>query len=370
MISSVSSWADETTAPTQAGLITVETAAKLLMVSPVRVRQLVKDGYIPKPSRNSYPLVGVVQGYIRFLKDEERRTSKTATANRVGEARAVEIELRTAERAHRLIETDEAIAVVDDILGTFKAEMAGIPARVTRDVALRRKLKTEIDGAFTRATARFEQSASAVRARDPPGRRLFYAARLMALVAWPVLPGVERCADDRLAPLLGLRLDPDMGDLAPGSVVRSLRPRSAVGRPAAGCAKTPYCDPRAIEQAQPAVCGRKPAANICWPLRARDERPQGVANGHGLLVGGEMPAVRNQDALEVHKSRVAQTIEVGLKFTAVGVPSEVEYRRRNRRASDRRVVLRVLLEGTIPVEIRFEAVRGGVGLDVESPQVW
>jgi hypothetical protein len=155
--------APDTTSPSQAGLISVETASKLLMISPVRVRQLVSEGYIPKASRNSYPLVGLVQGYIRFLKDEERRTSKSATANRVGEARAAEIELRTAERANRLIETDEALDVMDDLLATYKAEMAGIPARVTRDVTLRRKIKTELDDAFLRASARFEQSASAIR---------------------------------------------------------------------------------------------------------------------------------------------------------------------------------------------------------------
>ena len=155
--------ASETTGPPQAGLITVETASKLLMVSPVRVRQLVSGGYIPKASRNSYPLVGVVQGYVRFLKDEERRTSKSATANRVGEARAAEIELRTAERANRVIDTEEAIAAVDEMIGAIKWGMTGLPARVTRDVALRRKLKMEIDGVFQRASERFEQSASSLR---------------------------------------------------------------------------------------------------------------------------------------------------------------------------------------------------------------
>jgi hypothetical protein len=153
----------DTTAAPQSGTITVEVAAKLLMVSTERVRQLAKDGYIQRPAKNTYPLVGVVQGYIRFLKDEERRTSKSASANRVADARAREIELRTAERANELIETDEALAVLDDLLGTCKAEMAGIPARITRDVSLRRKIKTEIDDAFLRASARFEQSASALR---------------------------------------------------------------------------------------------------------------------------------------------------------------------------------------------------------------
>ena len=61
-----------------ASTITAEQAGALLMISQQRVRQLVRDGYIPRTARDAYPLVGVVQGYLRFLRDDERRSAKSA----------------------------------------------------------------------------------------------------------------------------------------------------------------------------------------------------------------------------------------------------------------------------------------------------
>jgi predicted transcriptional regulator of viral defense system len=58
-----------------AGTITIDVAAKLLMVTPEWIRRLSKDGWIAKTERGRYRVVDVVQGYIRFLKDEARRVS-------------------------------------------------------------------------------------------------------------------------------------------------------------------------------------------------------------------------------------------------------------------------------------------------------
>jgi hypothetical protein len=44
-------------------------------------------------------LVGAVQGYLRYLKGDERRSAKSAADSRVRDARALEIELRIAERS-------------------------------------------------------------------------------------------------------------------------------------------------------------------------------------------------------------------------------------------------------------------------------
>jgi len=60
--------------------------------------------------------VVVVQGYIRFRNDADRRAQKSA-ADRVRDARAREIELRNAVREGRLIAIDEAIAIVEQMAG-------------------------------------------------------------------------------------------------------------------------------------------------------------------------------------------------------------------------------------------------------------
>ena len=71
-----------------AGTITIDVAAKLLMVTPEWIRRLSKDGWIAKTERGRYRVVDVVQGYVRFLKDEARRSTKTASHSRLQEIRA------------------------------------------------------------------------------------------------------------------------------------------------------------------------------------------------------------------------------------------------------------------------------------------
>ena len=68
----------ETNDELPAGVITTAQAAKLLMVSEAWLGRLAKEGYIQKLDRGRWNLVSVVQGHIRFLKDEERRNSKSA----------------------------------------------------------------------------------------------------------------------------------------------------------------------------------------------------------------------------------------------------------------------------------------------------
>ena len=59
--------------------ITTEQAARLLMISGERVRQLSKQGWITKVERDRYLLVDVVQGYNRAASGN-RATPPTITA--------------------------------------------------------------------------------------------------------------------------------------------------------------------------------------------------------------------------------------------------------------------------------------------------
>lgn len=156
-------------APQQPGMLSLDQASKLLMLTPKRIRQLHEQGHIPMAGRNQYPLVGVVQGYVKFLKDEERRTSKSAAASRVTDARADEIELRTKQRLHQLIDIDEHDEAVATGMGTLRAALAGVPVRFTRDVAQRRRLEDEINAALTVAADRLAQEGASLRAHGVTG---------------------------------------------------------------------------------------------------------------------------------------------------------------------------------------------------------
>jgi hypothetical protein len=63
------------------GRIPVGQAARLLMISEERIRQLVKQGYVSRSEKRGYvQLVGAVQGYLRYLKDDELATSPATPA--------------------------------------------------------------------------------------------------------------------------------------------------------------------------------------------------------------------------------------------------------------------------------------------------
>lgn len=120
-------------------LIPLETAARLLMISVERVRQLIRDGYIPRPAPGKTTLVGAVQGYIRFRDDADRRATKSASANRVSDARATEIELRLAQRRRDVIPREEADAANAFVVELVNDELDRMPARLTRDLQTRRR---------------------------------------------------------------------------------------------------------------------------------------------------------------------------------------------------------------------------------------
>ncbi len=143
----------------EAGTITTSQAARLLMVSDERVRQLTKAGFVPKAARGRYNLVALVQGYIRFLKDDERRSSKSAADSRVRDARAAEIERRMAREDRKIIALDEAMAAFDQATGLYLQSLSSLPARITRNSAERRRIEAVCDAERQRLSDRFAQSA-------------------------------------------------------------------------------------------------------------------------------------------------------------------------------------------------------------------
>jgi hypothetical protein len=151
-------------------MISTGQAVRLLMLTEARLRQLAGQGYFPKAVKGKYPLVAVVQGYIRFLKEEERRTSKVQAESGLKAARQREVELRIAEREGRIVEMDEVEAAFVNIISMFRSELDGLPAAVTRDRGIRAEIEQGLNGAFTRCEARFREAGEALRAgRDPLG---------------------------------------------------------------------------------------------------------------------------------------------------------------------------------------------------------
>ncbi|WP_246008448.1 hypothetical protein [Afifella aestuarii] len=137
--------------------------AELLGLTPRRLQQLAGEGWITKSGRGRYPLTASVKGYLKFLEESARRSTDKDGERRLREIRIEREELALAKEKRAVIPTEEAIAATDDVLGMLKADLDGIPARLTRDLEERAKVKTEIDGVLARAAERLTKAARHLR---------------------------------------------------------------------------------------------------------------------------------------------------------------------------------------------------------------
>lgn len=144
--------------------------AQHLDVSQPRVAQFVGEGvFKPLPNRK-LDLDACRLAYIRWLRDETRKSSQSVAAARVQDARARAIELRTGREEGRLVPLEGVQAVVADILGTYRYELTGVAAAATRDLSVRAAIQQNLDDAIDRCRIKFEKAdRDLVAGRDPLG---------------------------------------------------------------------------------------------------------------------------------------------------------------------------------------------------------
>ena len=126
--------------PSDSATINEATAARLLQISPRMLRHLVGKGWIPRHSRGRYTVVGVVHGYIAYRDHLDEKRTGTAADSDLRRAKQREIEQRMAIRD--LMDIVEHDAVFDEAIGMLKAELIGLPARITRNIEFRRLVTT------------------------------------------------------------------------------------------------------------------------------------------------------------------------------------------------------------------------------------
>ena len=147
-------------------MVSTKAAAEILALTPRRLQQLVSEGALASAGRGRFRLGPLVQSYAGHLRKqlEEAREDDSDDAIRFERARKLRIENDREERL--LIETEEAIATLEDIVGTIRAELSGLPVRATRDMDLRRKLEKDVAGILERTIERLGKRLAALQAGD------------------------------------------------------------------------------------------------------------------------------------------------------------------------------------------------------------
>lgn len=151
--------------------ISTENLGRVLGLTPQRIGQLTQTGVLSKLGHGRYSLPAAVQAYVAYKVENESRRAAGDSSN-PGDAvkmeRARKLRLENDEREHALVDTSDAIAALDAIVGLLRADLAGVPARVTDDVPLRRQIEHAIDAVLGGLADRFRQVSADLRAgRDP-----------------------------------------------------------------------------------------------------------------------------------------------------------------------------------------------------------
>jgi hypothetical protein len=142
--------------------ITATVAGKLLGVTPTYIGRIAKEGALVRGADGKFRLGDVVPAFVVHQRAEKKRSAKSAGEARVANARAEQLELRTAREKHELIPMSESQYVLELCIGLVLTELSSLPASVTRDLQLRRVIETKIIGVRQRVADAMAKHAAAL----------------------------------------------------------------------------------------------------------------------------------------------------------------------------------------------------------------
>lgn len=119
--------------------ISTDTAALAIDVSRQRAEELKRTGAFGPPS-DPLTLKSVSHGYIAFLRDEKKKSSKTLQESQLMAARRQKVELETAQMSGELIPADTAFEITEEIISGFRIGLSGLPSQITRNPVERHRI--------------------------------------------------------------------------------------------------------------------------------------------------------------------------------------------------------------------------------------
>ncbi len=122
-------------------LISLADAMSLTGFTKVTIGKLVADGFLTREGRGVFRLGDLVQAVMNHLRAQKKNAAQTVETKRIQTARAEEIEQRTRRAADQLWEQEDVFAFVDKYSWMLLRKIEGMPAALTRDLELRKKME-------------------------------------------------------------------------------------------------------------------------------------------------------------------------------------------------------------------------------------
>ena len=131
-------------------IVTAGEASALFGMGERWLRLRASEGWFAPVSRGRYRLGDVCAGVSRYMADQHRRGMQPSAATEASLARTELAKIQAQQRLARLIPLAEAQAIVTEVAGLFRSELAALPARIRTDAATRRAIRAAAQEAARR----------------------------------------------------------------------------------------------------------------------------------------------------------------------------------------------------------------------------
>lgn len=118
-------------------LVPASVLAACFELTEARIRQLVKEGVIPRAKRGLYPLIAAVRGYLAFKRREfeQRQSASDPVRAKLLDARARSAEADADLKLGIAIRRDEALSVTQACVGVIVTRLEGLGGRLATELA-------------------------------------------------------------------------------------------------------------------------------------------------------------------------------------------------------------------------------------------
>jgi hypothetical protein len=162
------------TQPTGTTMVSMEGFARHIGLSREMVRRLVAENVISLAADGKIDQDDARRRYLDHLRNKPHR-SQAHDEWRAAKAR--EVEMRLAERAHELIDISDAKEAIEDAVAAILVELQSLAPRIGgRDLELRRRVDAEVFRIRSNAAERIKAHARSLRETGEPARIGFGSA--------------------------------------------------------------------------------------------------------------------------------------------------------------------------------------------------
>ena len=147
--------------------MTGQAVSDFLEFSPTWLKKLEQQGFVERLENKLFDGGAVCLGYIRWLKDDARRGSKTEGAKAKEAEQLRRLQIENAKMVGDLVDFEMVEAFFAESHTKLRSIFGGIPAGLSRDPELRALLEKRLNAGFDEYRAAFEAMAAAVRDQRP-----------------------------------------------------------------------------------------------------------------------------------------------------------------------------------------------------------